>query len=45
MQDLFAQILKDIPVNEREQIFRSLETLKESIVDTLKSCCGEEVAE
>lgn len=44
MQDLFAQILKDIPVNEREQIVHSLETLKQSIVDTLKSCCGEEVA-
>lgn len=45
MQDLFTQILKDVPVNEREQIVRSLETLKQSIVDTLKSCCGEEVAE
>lgn len=45
MQDLFAQILKDIPTGEREQIVHSLETLKRSIVNTLKDCCGEDVAE
>ncbi len=44
MQDLFSQVLKDIPDGEREQIIRSLKTLKQSIVNTLKSCCGEEVA-
>jgi DNA-binding MarR family transcriptional regulator len=45
MQDLFSQILKDIPEGEREQIVHSLETLKQSIVNTLKTCCGEEVGE
>src|SRR5512145_1336594 len=45
MQDLFAQILKDIPTGEREQIVHSLETLKRSIVNTLKDCCGEDVDE
>jgi DNA-binding MarR family transcriptional regulator len=45
MQDLFSQILKDIPEGEREQIIRSLETLKQAIVNTLKDCCGLEVAE
>ena len=45
MQDLFSQILKDIPAGEREQIIHSLKTLTQSIVNTLRSCCGEEVAE
>src|SRR5512139_534431 len=34
MQDLFAQILKDIHAGEREQIVHSLEKLKQSIVNT-----------
>jgi DNA-binding MarR family transcriptional regulator len=45
MQDLFSQILEDIPEGEREQIIHSLETLKQSIVNTLKSCCETEVLE
>ena len=45
MQGLFTQILEDIPDGNREQILRSLGTLKQSIVDTLKSCCETEVAE
>ena len=45
MQELFSQILKDIPEGERETIVHSLETLKQSIVNALKSCCGEEVGE
>jgi len=45
MQDLFSQILKDIPEGEREQIIHSLETLKQSIVNTLKDCCGLDVVE
>ncbi len=45
MHDLFSQILKEIPESEREHIIHSLETLKQSIVNTLQSCCGEEVAE
>lgn len=45
MHDLFSQILKDIPDGKREQIIHSLETLKQSIVNTLKSCCEEEVGE
>jgi DNA-binding MarR family transcriptional regulator len=44
-QDLFSQILEDIPEGERENIVHSLETLKQSIVNTLESCCGEEVGE
>jgi MarR family transcriptional regulator, organic hydroperoxide resistance regulator len=43
MQELYSQILKDIPQGEREQIVHSLKTLEESIVNTLKSCCAEEV--
>ena len=45
MQDLFAQVLKDIPANERENILHCLETLNQSIVETLKVCCGTEVGE
>ena len=45
MQDLFSQILEDIPEGEREQIIHSLKTLEQSIVKTLKSCCETEVAE
>ena len=45
MQDLFYQILEDIPEGEREQIIHSLKTLKQSIVNTLKSCCETEVVE
>jgi DNA-binding MarR family transcriptional regulator len=45
MQDLFSQILKDIPEGKREQITRSLETLNQSIANTLKSCCETEAAE
>jgi DNA-binding MarR family transcriptional regulator len=45
MQDLFSQVLEDIPDGEREQIIHSLETLTQSIVNTLKSCCETEVAE
>jgi len=40
MQELFSQILVDIPEGEREQILHSLETLKQSIANTLESCCG-----
>lgn len=45
MQDLFYQILENIPQGEREQIIHSLETLKQSIVNTLKSCCETEMPE
>ncbi len=45
MHDLFSEVLKDIPEGEREQIVQSLETLKQSILNALQSCCGDEVTE
>ena len=39
MQELFSQILADIPADEQEQVVHSLKTLKQAIVNTLKSCC------
>jgi len=45
MQELFSQILADIPEGEREQIIHSLETLNRSIANTLKSCCGTDLTE
>lgn len=45
MQDLFSQILKDIPEGERETIVQSLETLKQSIMNAINACCGEEETE
>ncbi len=45
LRDLFSEVLKDIPEGEKETIVHSLETLNQSIVRALKSCCGEEVGE
>ncbi len=45
LRDLFSEVLKDIPEGERETIVHSLEILNQSIVNALKSCCGEEVGE
>jgi len=45
MQELFSQILADIPVDEQEQVVQSLKTLKQAIVNTLKTCCEVDLAE
>jgi len=45
MQELFSQILADIPVDEQEQVVHSLKTLKQAIVNTLKTCCEVDLAE
>ena len=45
MQELFSQILADIPVDEQEQVVHSLKTLKPAIVNTLKTCCEVDLAE
>jgi DNA-binding MarR family transcriptional regulator len=45
MQDLFSQILADIPADEQEQVIRSLKTLKQAILNTLKSCCEVDLTE
>ncbi len=42
LHDVFSQILLDMPVDQRESIVHSLQTLNQSIVKTLKSCCDME---
>jgi DNA-binding MarR family transcriptional regulator len=44
LQDLFSQVLSDLPENRRVEILQSLETLNQSILKTLKSCCGTDIA-
>jgi DNA-binding MarR family transcriptional regulator len=45
MQELFSQILAEIPADEQEQVIHSLKTLKQAILNTLKSCCEVNLAE
>lgn len=42
LQGFFAQVLQSVPDGERETILRSLETLNQAIMNTLKSCCGQD---
>jgi DNA-binding MarR family transcriptional regulator len=44
-QELFAQVLKDIPASEWQNVISGLENLNQSCLTALKSCCGEEVGE
>jgi DNA-binding MarR family transcriptional regulator len=43
LQDLFSQVLGDLPEGQRDEILHSLEVLNQAIVKTLKSCCGTEL--
>jgi DNA-binding MarR family transcriptional regulator len=43
--NLFSQVLEDIPEGEKENILHDLETLNQSILNTLKSCCGTDLGE
>ncbi len=43
LQTLFAQVIQDIPEEERASILNSLELLNRSILKMLKSCCGSEL--
>ncbi len=40
LQDFFSQVLGDLPEDRRGEILHSLEALNQSILNTLKSCCG-----
>lgn len=39
LQDFFSQVLCDLSEEQRGEILHSLETLNQSILKTLKSCC------
>jgi DNA-binding MarR family transcriptional regulator len=45
LQDFFSKVLTNLPENKQGEIIHNLHTLNESIVKTLKSCCGPEIAE
>lgn len=45
LQDLFTQVLQDIPEEERLNVMEGLDILNRSFERALKSCCGEEAAE
>jgi DNA-binding MarR family transcriptional regulator len=40
LQVFFSQVLGDLPEDQRGEILQSLEILNQSILKTLKSCCG-----
>lgn len=40
LQDFFSQVLGDLTEDQRDEILHSLKTLNQSIIKTLKSCCG-----
>ncbi len=40
LQDFFSQVLQAVPEGERDTVIRSLETLNQAIMATLRSCCG-----
>lgn len=42
LQGFFSQVLQAVPEGERETMLRSLETLNQAIMVTLKSCCGQD---
>ena len=41
LQAFFSQVLQAISEGEREPMLRSLENLNQAIMNTLKSCCGQ----
>jgi DNA-binding MarR family transcriptional regulator len=43
IQELFLQVLGDLPEDQREDILHSLEILNKAIIKTLKSCCETEL--
>ncbi len=45
LQDFFTQVLSNLPEDQRGEILHSLEILNQSILKTLNTCCGTEMAE
>lgn len=44
LQDFFSQVLGDLSTDQRNELLHSLETLNQSILKTLESCCGTDMA-
>lgn len=43
LQDFFSQVLGELTENQKGEVLYSLETLNQSILKTLKSCCDTDV--
>lgn len=40
LHEVFSEVLRDLPEGEKHDLLHSLKTLNQSIVKTLKDCCG-----